>query len=215
MQHEKPLCVSCLQRIPSIQPVYCGSCNQEVTCYFPLGCQHSARLGLLRTVATSAYAGVIENLLRRFKYPSQQVYREDPEAMAIAKWLILESLALVPGPRADAIVAIPMTKKRFCERGFHPAAWLAKHVARQTGIPLQRRALKRIVDHGKQAGATRIQRKQRVKDAFQARAPGAKRIWLVDDIVTTGATLQAATKALRQSGTAQVIGICAARTLLE
>ncbi len=102
--------------------------------------------------------------------------------------------------------------RRLRARGFNPASELARAIARPIGARLAVGALERVRDTPTQTGLDRAARRRNVRGAFRARAPLPARIWLVDDVVTTGSTLAEAARALRRAGARTVIGLCAART---
>jgi ComF family protein len=103
----------------------------------------------------------------------------------------------------DLVVPVPLHPSRLAERGFNQAALLARPIARALGIPLLARGLDRTRDTPRQATLDRVLRLENVAAAFVARAPekvSARRILLVDDVRTTGATLRACAVALQKAG---------------
>jgi len=130
--------------------------------------------------------------------------------------MILAAAARAPGPPPDLLVPIPQHPRRLRARGFSPAARLARILARQWRVAFAPLALERVRDTPSQTGLGRSARERNVAGAFRVtpgavHAPLAGRIWLVDDVVTTGSTLVSAARALRQAGAGPVLGICAAR----
>jgi ComF family protein len=112
------------------------------------------------------------------------------------------------------VVAVPQTPRRLRERGFNPAERLARAAARESGARCDPVALRRVRGGASQTGLDRAARRRNVAGAFRARAPGAipARVWLVDDVVTTGATLLEAARVLRRAGAREIVGVCVART---
>jgi ComF family protein len=157
---------------------------------------------------------VVEDYVHRFKYPRPGLLGLDPGPRAVACALVLEAAARAPLD-AELVVPVPLHPARLRQRGFNPAALLARALARARGVPLAPRALERVRDTPSQTGLHRRARARNVAGAFRVR-PGARipaRVWLVDDVVTTGATLREAARALRRAGARRVIALCAARTL--
>ena len=97
-------------------------------------------------------------------------------------------------------------------RGFNPALTVARAVARSAAAPLDATALERVRDTPSQTGLDAAARRRNVRGALRARRSVPPRVWLVDDVITTGATLREAARALRGAGAETVIAVCAART---
>ena len=117
---------------------------------------------------------------------------------------------------ADAITPVPLHPRRLWTRRFNQAAALAREIARRSGKPFEPALLQRIKATRSQVGLTREQRVQNMQGAFRA-APAApvrgRRIALVDDVLTSGATANAAARALLKAGATQVDLIVFARVV--
>lgn len=112
------------------------------------------------------------------------------------------------GCRVGALCAVPLHKKRRTERGYDQSALLARTASRELGVPFRVRALERIRSTVQQSGLGREERNVNVRGAFRAReAFGGESVLLVDDVFTTGATLEAAASALLEAGAGTVIGL--------
>ncbi len=117
---------------------------------------------------------------------------------------------------ADAITPVPLHARRLWTRRFNQAAALGREIARRAGKPFEPALLRRIKATRSQVGLSREQRVQNMQGAFRA-APAAsvqgRRIALVDDVLTSGATANAAARALLRAGAAQVDLIVFARVV--
>jgi ComF family protein len=117
---------------------------------------------------------------------------------------------------ADAITPVPLHARRLWTRRFNQAAALGREIARRAGKPFEPALLRRIKATPSQVGLSREQRVQNMQGAFRA-APAAlvqgRRIALVDDVLTSGATANAAARALLRAGAAQVDLIVFARVV--
>jgi competence protein ComFC len=116
----------------------------------------------------------------------------------------------------DMITAVPLSKTRMNVRGYNQSALLALPIALYTGIPFVPKAISRIRDTKSQVGLTALERQQNVKSAFISN-PGIvkyKRILIVDDIATTGATISSCAHALGEAGAKEIYGLTVAKTIL-
>jgi len=145
--------------------------------------------------------------IRRMKYAS----RSDLAA-PLAELLARKATPLVG--RFDAVVPIPLHRRRRRRRGFDQAALLADPVARALGLPLRRRWLLRSRDTAAQAGLDGPERRRSLLGAFRATAATqGKRLLIVDDVRTTGATFAAASEALLEAGADEVRPLFLAATV--
>jgi ComF family protein len=156
--------------------------------------------------AAVAFEGPIERAIHRFKY-------ERWEALAPAlAGLLLDRLAVDPPP-AHLVVPVPLHPHRERERGYNQSALLARELSRRLNLRSPPGRLIRTRQTPPQVGLDRVQRRANVADAFVWQGPNLDRqpILLVDDVATTGATLNACAGALRQSGSGAVMGLAVAR----
>ena len=120
----------------------------------------------------------------------------------------------------DLITAVPLHRKRLIERGYNQAVWLASALSRQAGLPMQARVLVRQKNTHSQGGLSARARHRNVSGAFsvpqkyRAQIAG-KRLVLVDDVLTTGATVNACVKALNRAGARSVDVVTVARVVRE
>lgn len=161
---------------------------------------------LTRLRSAAAYEGPIEQAVQRFKY---QGWRRlaGPLALLIAERLVIEGVA------APWAVAVPLHGSRFKQRGFNQAELLADEVRRRLALGRPPGELVRTRATPPQVGHDRRWRLDNVRGAFEWRgAPlAAQSILLIDDVATTGATLEACAAALRAGGSGPVIGVSVAR----
>ena len=112
----------------------------------------------------------------------------------------------------DALVPVPLTWRRRRTRGFNQAVLLGRDISRRLGVPLQRRRLRRVRDAAPQRTLSRSARQRNLRRAFSAsRISGT--VAIVDDVMTTGATLRACTNAVLKAGATEVHVWAVARTV--
>lgn len=109
------------------------------------------------------------------------------------------------------VTSIPLSRARRRRRGHDQVLPLARRVARSLDRPLVD-ALRRLRGGDPQAGLSRTARRRNLMGRFRARGVQGRRVLLVDDVVTTGATLEAAARALATAGASSVVGLCLFRT---
>ena len=117
---------------------------------------------------------------------------------------------------ADAVVPVPLDRGRLRERGYNQAEIIAKPLARLLGIPFRSCLLLRTRPRPNQLRLTRRERWETVRGAYathKAAQVDKLRVLLVDDVFTTGATLDACSRALKGAGAARVVGVTVARAL--
>ena len=113
----------------------------------------------------------------------------------------------------DLVVPVPLGKKRLKERGYNQSSFLARPISLYYGLCYVPGAIQRIRETRSQVGLDSESRRANVKDAFaaQARWVQGRSVLLVDDVFTTGSTIAACAKALKESGAHKVFGLTLAR----
>ena len=198
-----PVCAACLRQPEPLDAEYfCTVCRTPFCNPYPLdaaGRCALCRLGLRSFDAAycyGAYEGALRELIHLFKYAGMR-----PLAAPLGELL---SAALPRQDRFDLVVPVPLHWRRRWSRGFNQSELLARLTARRCGIAM-RNVLRRTRATGAQAGLSNSRRRRNVADAFRARESVAgRRVLLVDDVLTTGATANACAAALKQIGRAHV-----------
>ena len=152
-----------------------------------------------------SFEGTLQKLIHLFKYG-----KIESLALPLSR-LLIQALPL--DEKFDLVLAMPMHWRKQWERGFNQAELLARPVARRLRMPLSAN-LRRARHTKSQAGLSETERRENLRGSFQVKRPGqlaGKRILLIDDVFTTGATLRAASAALKKAGAARVSALTLAR----
>lgn len=154
------------------------------------------------------YGGPIASAIHRFKY-------RDRSELGRPLGLLMATAAERWAAEVDAVVPVPLHWRRRRRRGYDQAALLAAPIAERLGVPILVRGLRRVRHTPSQVSLPHHGRRKNVAGAFSARKlRGVKRVLLVDDVRTTGATLDAASAALRAGGVREVRSLVLATRLL-
>ncbi len=180
--------------LPLARPEPCGACLRRAAALARRG--KAPALDAVR--AGVVYAAPIDRLLLRFKF------HRDLAAGALLSQLLAE--AAVRWPRPDALVPVPLHRSRLRRRGYDQALELARPLGRALQLPVRAGLLQRVRATAPQSELRAGARRRNLRHAFAAtgNAPLPAHVVLVDDVMTTGATLQAAADALRRAGVQRV-----------
>ncbi|MDL1899373.1 ComF family protein [Anaerolineae bacterium CFX9] len=151
------------------------------------------------SAATGIHTGVLRHAVRALKY-EQAIWMASVLGERLARVLREK------GWMIDTLVPVPLFSDRLRERGYNQSQLLGEIVAQQLAIPLEPKALIRARNTQSQVGLTASERQSNLRGAFQAdpQYSAGRRLLLIDDVHTTGATLTEAAAALRMAGAAAV-----------
>jgi ComF family protein len=223
-----PVCISCRKHTLS-HGLLCGDCWSRIDFIAPPIC---ARLGVPlpydtgepslsaaaiadppvydRARAAARYSATMRDLIQSFKYGDRH------EGVAVfGRWMATAGAELLAD--ADVIVPVPLYRSRLWSRRFNQSAMLARAVSRLSGVPVDYLLLARVKRTPSQVGLTAAQRRRNVAGAFRVLAPRprivGKRLVVVDDVITTGATADACARMLKRAGAARVDVLALARAV--
>jgi ComF family protein len=200
------LCASCWQEVRFIEPPLCAVLGTPFAYDVGEDAVSPAALAnpppFARARAAVAYSGIARQIVHNLKYRD----RTDL-APWMARWMARAGAELLRD--AEIVVPVPLHRRRFFTRRFNQSAELARHVARQSGLPFEPLAVVRVKRTRQQVGLDAKAREANMRGAFQVRAEAriavnGRRVLLVDDVFTTGATVSAATKVLKRAGAREV-----------
>ena len=195
------LCRGCTQTLPVLRHACprCAKPYEHADIRGECGACQRRPPAFSRSIALYRYAPPVDHFIRELKFHHQ---------LGLAR-LLGENLAerLASETRPDRIIPIPLHRTRLRERGYNQALEVARPVARALAVPLDFQILQRVRATTPQTGLAVAARRKNVRDAFRLRDSNSLRgqhLALVDDVMTTGSTAQAAAKCLRAGGADQV-----------
>ncbi len=202
IESASPACEECRQEIRFIEPPFCPGCGGENSGIFDLCafCLKEEDGHLWKNaVSLMHFEGLGRQLVHRFKYQSDT---------ALAKTLgnFASERLLASGIRPDIIVPVPLHWISHILRGYNQSELLASFISRRTGIPVSS-ALRRRKWTRRQANLGRSERRENIIRAFSVKGIGIfekRSILIIDDVITTGATLRSAAKTLLGAGAGEI-----------
>lgn len=192
----KLLCSDCNRELPQLPRHLCPQCSEQTT--------HGERCGAClkdppafeQTFASLRYEFPVDRIIHTFKYGHQ---------LAVANWaaqIIIEKIAAY---EYDRIIPIPLHPDRLRERGFNQSAEIARVIAKTLKIQLDTSSLVRTRTTPPQAELPMKERKRNIRGAFECLNDLAEqRLLLIDDVMTTGATLREASRVAKIHGASQI-----------
>ena len=206
----KRWCDHCAESVQLITPPVCPVCGVkqkvEKICEDCIGSSHS--FTALRSWA--AYTGPLRQAILRLKF-----HRD----IAMGEILARPMVALLENTNwpVDLVIPVPVSLDRLKERGYNQVSLLARPISLGLEIPYRSQALRKVRETRSQVGLTAAERHQNVKDVFDAERKFVlgRTVLVIDDLTTTGSTIEECSKALCRAGARQVYGLTLARSTYE
>ncbi len=200
---QERVCSSCVRRPEHVQEPSCKKCGKPLSdqrqeyCFDCKGCLYEFRQGK----ALWVYQGVAKTSIYRFKYHGRREY-----AHYYGAELVRHYGAWIKRSQIDGLVPIPLSQKKLRRRGYNQAALVAREISRRTGILAYEDLLIRVRDTQAQKKLNQTERKNNLKRAFKTKENKVQlnHILLIDDIYTTGSTMNEAAGELKRAGVAEV-----------
>ena len=200
-----PLCAQCDAELPRLAAAACPRCALATPGGAVCGRCLVHPPAYDATVAALAYAFPADVLVHALKFRSE---------LALAPLLAQLLVERLPrGARADFLLPVPLSAARLRSRGFNQALEIGRHVAAATGCALAPQLAERSRDTPAQIGLSHAERAKNVRGAFRcAQRLERAEVALIDDVMTTGATLDELAATVKRAGAARVVNWVVART---
>lgn len=199
-------CYACRKKVQRVTPPICPICGypQAAGEECPRCITAPPHFAQLRSWAF--FNGVIRKAIHRLKYQHDLGLGEVLSQYLVRAYLLQDW-------RIDIVIPVPLSLDRLAKRGYNQASLLAKPFALYLNINFCPQALARVRDTRSQVGLSAQERQNNVQEAFLAKPElvGSKQILVIDDVTTTGSTLNACAAALRVAGAAKVYCLTLAR----
>ena len=207
------LCETCREKLPRIVAPFCRFCGSPFPESWRVDVCPDCRIRrpkLTRIRSAFLYEGTVMRMIREVKFS-----RRARPLGYFAEELYVRLLSDLP-PRIPAIGPVPLHKARQWERTFDQSALLAQYLGELSGVPVKN-LLRRVKPTRPQTLLSGQARRKNLDQAFRLRATGTvpRSVILLDDVVTTGATLEACAAVLRKAGVRKVYGLTIARAVLK
>lgn len=187
-------CQRCALPLPVSAGLLCGPCLRRPS-------------AVTRTVCALRYEAPVSGLVSAFKF-----HRSLATGAALSA-LLQEVVLAAAGPVPDALLPVPLHVRRLRQRGYNQAVELARPLARQLNRPLLTHAVARQLATADQIGLSALQRRRNLRQAFAVGTTLPGHVAIIDDVLTTGATVLTLAKCLRHAGVQEISVWCLARTV--
>jgi ComF family protein len=203
------VCPECYNRIRLLDGVVCKTCMKPMNAEFMTECRdcQEGKKHFTHVAAAGVYSGALKELIHLTKF-----YERKKIAKLLADF-IFDYVMDTAIKWADVLVPVPLSKKAMSERGYNQTALVAAELSKRTGVQYADAVIK-VRETEPQNKLERKDRLKNLKDAFKVQLPvNGKKVLVVDDVYTTGATMNEMAKTLIAAGAKEVRGIVAARSV--
>jgi len=208
------VCRACISSAKLIEPPFCQQCASPFAGTvtgetFVCGYCRDLRFYFSRTVCACRAEGVVRDCILRFKYNREMYFGPH-----LADWLVGAARRWIDWREVDAIVPVPLHPRKQRHREFNQAEYLADALSRVFDVPSVKGAVRRVHDTPTQTKLDAEARARNLRGAFAVRDATVlkgKRLVLLDDVFTTGATLNSCAKVLQLAGAKEVVAVTVAR----
>lgn len=212
---QRGICPDCLSEIHWIEPPFCSVCGTPFVSVegenHPCGPCLTKKKYFTMVRALGSYEGSLQEAIHRWKYEGKTYLTP-----FFGEWMAKGLNRYWDANLFDFLIPVPLHRQRLRERGFNQALLLAKELSRRTGIPYRKRLLQKGRPTLPQVNLSGVEREKGVRGSFHIigrKKLEGKSILLIDDVYTTGATVNECSKVLLAGGAERVDVLTLAHTL--
>ena len=201
-EKEHLICRKCIKNLPFVKSPYCIRCGKEIISEDDAYCDDcKSEREFTAGRALCNYTDDLAHIILKIKYGNKREYIE-----GFAKLLALRYKKFLDVANIDCIMPVPLHKSRQRQRGFNQSEILAGCLSKYLGIPVYTKCLYRIKKTKDQKGLSRAERLHNLDNAFVVKEfPNkVKNVLIVDDVYTTGTTIEKCAKILKDAGANEI-----------
>lgn len=203
ISYDQIICEKCVPKIHFIEGARCKKCSKQLVDKEVEYCSDCGKSNHIYKsgIAAFLYDDVVSKSIYRFKYHNRRTYAE-----FYGSYIAKRYGGQIKAWDADVIIPVPIHQRKMIKRGYNQAELIARELAKNIGIPVDNNLLIRVVNTKPQKEMTKAERKKNLEKAFKIATNVVEynKVILVDDIYTTGSTIDECARILRGSGVSQV-----------
>jgi len=205
-----PICTECWQGILPYQGPGCQKCGRPLVSDYAIVCEECIvdEPSFKRAASYGLYEGTLKKAINLLKY-----YGIKRLSHPLSDFLLHSGI-----PKVDAVIPVPLHEKRLRHREFNQSALIANHIAKRAGVSLILDCLIKAKDTAHQVGLHSKERRRNIKNAFKIKNHHlikGKKILLIDDVITTGATIRECSRVLAKAGAGDIYVMTLAHGIMD
>jgi ComF family protein len=205
------ICDTCYEKMPMVGGKVCETCGQPMDePYGPEQCLDCRKTTLyfIQNLPVYEYKGIVRQAIMKLKF-----YNKKRVARTLGILMADKIKQMTSLPKFDIITYIPLSKKRLAQRGYNQSKLLCSVIAEELNFPISENVLWKVKDTPPQSTLNRDERQHNIKNAFMVKDKYSIKdmiILLVDDIYTTGRTVNECSRLLKKAGAKEIYVVTAA-----
>lgn len=199
------ICSDCFKKLMFIEENKCKKCCRILDVGYSVDLCHDCidhKFYFNKAISALEYTGIVKDAIYKFKYKNKAYMYK------MFGYMLIKSLKEEDIQDIDLIVGVPLHKKKKIKRGFNQAYLLGKYIGKELDVKVDKKSLVRIKETSTQNKLNKTSRLLNIKNAFKVKNEELfkdKKVLLIDDIFTTGSTVNECSKVLMKAGAKEVV----------